>query len=144
LDTNVVSENVRPNPDRSAAAWLAQRAPEQTAISIVTLAELHMGALATDNAHRRREVSRWIEREIMGSFGERILPITLDILIDWLQLGQRTSSRGRRRAPADLLIAATARVHDLIVATRNGRDFADTGVIVYDPWTGKTHQMEEP
>ena len=46
------------------------------------------------------------------------------------------------RRAADLLIAATARVHELVIVTRNVRHFASTGVIVYDPWSGKTHQMD--
>jgi predicted nucleic acid-binding protein len=50
--------------------------------------------------------------------------------------------QGMTRDPADLLIAATARVNGLIIVTRNVRDFAATGVVVYDPWNGETHRME--
>jgi predicted nucleic acid-binding protein len=49
---------------------------------------------------------------------------------------------GDARNSADLLIASTARVHNLIIVSRNARDFAGTGVVVYDPWNGETHRME--
>jgi hypothetical protein len=144
LDTNVVSENVRPLPNRSVVTWIAQRPPAQTAISIITIAELRVGALSASNQERRIAIARWIEDEIMNSFAGRVLPLTTDILIDWLQLGQRFATKGKTRAPADLLIACTARVHDLIVVSRNVRDFAGTGIVVYDPWSDKTRHMDMP
>jgi predicted nucleic acid-binding protein len=144
LDTNVVSENVRPLPNKSVVTWIAQRPPAETAISIITVAELHVGALSAGNQARRIEIARWIEDEVMNSFAGRVLPLTTDILIDWLQLGQRFAAKGKTRAPADLLIACTARVHDLIVVSRNTRDFANTGIIVYDPWNDRNHRMDVP
>jgi predicted nucleic acid-binding protein len=52
--------------------------------------------------------------------------------------------RGRPQSAPDLLIAATAQIHGLIIVSRNIRDFADTGVVVYDPWNGQTHRMDAP
>ena len=142
LDTNVVSENVRRRPKQAVIDWVMQRPPSQVAISIVTMAELWAGAQTTANPERRAELVHWVEHEVESTFADRILPLTIDILIEWLQIGRRTSVAGRTRAPADLLLAATARVHDLIVVSRNARDFAGTGVLVYDPWNDKTHHME--
>jgi len=68
--------------------------------------------------------------------------LTTGILVEWLELGRRNAAAGKTRAPADLLIAATARVHDLIVVSRDVRDFAGTGVLVYNPWNDKTHHMD--
>jgi predicted nucleic acid-binding protein len=142
LDTNVVSENVRRRPRKRVIDWIAQRPPSQTAISVVTMAELHVGAQTAREPERRIELLRWIEQDVETSFAGRILPLTTGILIEWLQLGRRAAVAGRTRAPADLLLAATARVHDLIVVSRNARDFAGTGVLVYDPWSDKTHHMD--
>jgi predicted nucleic acid-binding protein len=142
LDTNVVSENVQRRPQQKVIDWIAQRSPAQIAISIVTLAELRVGVQTTIDPERRIELTHWIEQEIETSFAHRTLPVTTDVLIEWLHLGRRTAAAGKTRAPADLLLAATARVHDLIVVSRNARDFAGTGVLVYDPWNDKTHQMD--
>jgi predicted nucleic acid-binding protein len=62
--------------------------------------------------------------------------------MDWLEIGHDLSRRGKTGNPADLLIAATARVHNLVIVSRNVRDFAGTGVVVYDPWNAETHRME--
>jgi predicted nucleic acid-binding protein len=142
LDTNVVSEQVSPYRNNAVVDWVARRSPEQIAVSAVTMAELRVGVLATSNERRRRELARWFDDELSATLGRKTLPITLEILIDWLSLGRKLSSIGKTRAPADLLIAATARVHDLIVVTRNTRDFDGTGIIVYNPWSGKTHIMD--
>ena len=142
LDTNVVSENVQRRPKKAVIDWIAQRPPAQIAISIVTMAELRLGVQTTANLERRAELTRWMKQEVESSFADRMLPLTTDILIEWLQLGRRTAAAGRTRAPADLLLAATARVHDLIVVSRDVRDFAGTGVLIYDPWNDKTHHMD--
>jgi toxin FitB len=142
LDTNVVSENVQRRPIKKVVDWVAQRPAAQIAISIVTMAELRWGAQTTASPKRRSELTHWLDEEIARSFADRTLPVTVNILIEWLQIGRRAAVAGRTRAPADLLIAATARVHDLIVVSRNARDFAGTGVVVYDPWNDKIHRME--
>ena len=142
LDTNVVSESVRRRPSKTVLEWVAQRSASDSAISIITLAELRVGTELTASPQRRAELTRWVSNEIERSFAERTLPLTIAILVEWLQLGRRNAVAGKTRSPVDLLIAATARVHDLIVVTRNARDFAGTGVVVYDPWNDRTHQME--
>jgi toxin FitB len=144
FDTNVVSEGLQRRPDSKVISWIQARAPEQIGISVVTLAELRFGVLNVSNQRRRAEVEDWIERYVASAFEDRILPLTLDILTDWLQLGRRLAAKGKQREPVDVLIASTARIHDLIVVTRNTRHFAQTGVLVYDPWTGNTQQMDNP
>jgi hypothetical protein len=72
------------------------------------------------------------------------LPLTSEILVDWLELARQLAGRRITRAAPDVLIAATARIHNLTVVTRNVRDFADTGVVVYDPWNDQTHSMDPP
>ena len=123
-------------------AWFSRQPEELVAISIVTLAELRDGAMSHVDDRRRSELAEWLDTAVAPWLGERTLPVTLEILVDWLDVGRNLSTKGMTRNPADLLIAATARVHGLIVVTRNRRDFAGTGVVVYDPWKGETHRME--
>jgi predicted nucleic acid-binding protein len=142
LDTNVLSEPFRPRPDRAVLDWLASRAADETVISIVAVAELRVGARAVADKTRRDDITRWIDEEISRSFADRILPLSTNVLVDWIEIGRALAARGETRAPADLLVASTARIHDLIIVTRNARDFARTGTIVYDPWSGETHRMD--
>jgi predicted nucleic acid-binding protein len=141
LDTNVLSESVRSSADPRLLTWMAARSREQLAISIVTLAELRNGMTMIADDVRRASYSRWIDDELKTSFGDRLLPLTLEILTDWLSLARRLELRGRPRSAPDLMIAATARVHDLILVSRNAKDFTGTDVILYDPWSGNTQHM---
>ena len=142
LDTNVVSETGRLRPDRTVLTWFSRQPDELVAISMVTLAELRVGAAIHVDRQRRTELADWLDTIVMPWLGEHTLPVTLEILMDWLDIGRKLSAKGMTRKPADLLIAATARVHDLVVVSRNVRDFTGTGVVVYDPWNGETHRME--
>jgi toxin FitB len=144
LDTNVLSENVRVRPDQTVMDWFERLILEDAALSIVTLAELQNGVFSSPSEKRRSELTDWLERSVMPSFGSRILQLTGEILVDWLRLSRKLSKRRITRTAPDLLIASTARVHNLIVVSRNARDFADTGVIVYDPWANTTHRMDDP
>jgi predicted nucleic acid-binding protein len=143
FDTNVVSEAGRPNPNRGVMASLAQLPSAEVAISIVTLAELREGVEIAPTPARRETYARWIERSVEPSFHGRTLPLTLDVLGDWLGITRRLSATRRSSVAADMLIAATARVHGLTLVTRNWRDFRRTGLTVFDPWADQTHQMED-
>jgi predicted nucleic acid-binding protein len=142
LDTNVVSESIRPRPEPRVLSWLSSQPAEQTAISIVTLAELRDGTSTLKDDVRRRRLERWIDGEVVGLFANRILPLTADILVQWLFLARLLSAKGRTRSAPDLLIAATARVHELIIVSRNYQDFLDANVTIFDPWTEEIHRTD--
>jgi toxin FitB len=142
LDTNVVSESIQPRPNRAVVAWIARQPDDLIAISMVTLAELRHGAASNPNEQRRGELMQWLDVTVASWLGERTLPVTLEILVDWLDTGRRLAGQGMTRNSADLLIAATARLHNLTIVSRNVPDFAGTGVVVYDPWNSETHHME--
>jgi predicted nucleic acid-binding protein len=143
LDTNVISEIISRRPDASVTDWLDRHPADEMSISIVTLAEIRDGISSAPEC-RRRELSPWLDTVVMPSLGDRALPLTLDILIDWIRLCRSLAAERMLRRAADLLIAATARVHELTVVTRNVRHFAKTGVVVYDPWNDETHRMDAP
>jgi toxin FitB len=144
LDTNVVSETIRRRPDATVMNWIGRTPATDTAISIVVVAEIAEGVSRTVDDSKRRELTHWLDKTVAEWLGDKTLPLTMDILIDWLALNRRLAARRIARKSADMLIAATARVHGLTIVTRNVRDFADTGVVVYDPWHDKTHRMGAP
>jgi toxin FitB len=143
LDTNVVSEGMRPRPDRRVLNWLDEQLSDDIAVSDITFAELSYGAANTPDRARREKVEDWLS-SISDLFRDRTLPISVVVLTDWLILALLLRARGRPQSAPDLLIASTARVHGLVVVSRNVRGFADTGVVVYDPWHDKTHRMGVP
>lgn len=144
LDTNVVSETVTPRPNPRVLGWFHAQPTPDIAISVVTLAELQHGVWLTKDQIKRSELARWVDTYVMSLFASRMLAVNTDILIHWLELQRLLSARRQTRAPPDLLLAATAQMHDLTLVTRNIRDFANTGITVYNPWTDETLKMETP
>ena len=124
--------------------WIKTKPVEDLAISIVTLAELQDGAQSNPDESRRQGLLDWTKTEVSAAFRDRILTLGTDVLVDWLQLSRRLRSKGVVRDASDMLIAATARVHELTLVTRNVRHFTDLGIVIYDPWSGKTHLTDAP
>lgn len=142
-DTNVISEPMRPRPDTTVLKWIDAHETD-LAISIVTMAELRDGAVTMSDTARRDRLQHWISQLVVPRFAQKTFALSLDVLIEFLALARQLGARGRPQSAPDLLIAATARVHDLVVATRNTRGFANTGITVYNPWTDETQKMEVP
>lgn len=133
LDTNVVSEQVRPRPDPVVSAWIGGVEPTDLGVSAVTVGEIQKGVLKLGPGARRSLLSRWLE-EFPEQFGSRVLPVNVAIARAWGGISHDATRMGRRIEVPDALLIATAVVHRLIVVTRNVRDFSERGVRVIDPW----------
>ncbi len=134
LDTNVVSELRKAGTGKANAAvvrWAAGVAALQLFISVVTVLELERGILLIERRDSRQggSLRRWLESQVLPSFDGRILPIDLAVARACAALHVPDP-----RAERDALIAATAHVHRLTVATRNTMDFEPLGVELCDPW----------
>jgi toxin FitB len=129
LDTNVVSELRKPKPHGGVVAWLSQLRDEQLFLSAVTLGELQAGIERTraQDAKKAEEIQGWVD-QLTDSI--QVLPMDALCFREWARLMIRKSDY----LIEDAMIAATARVHGLIVATRNERDFATLGVTLLNPF----------
>lgn len=125
-DTNVLSELARPAPAPAVVAWA--EAEHELAVSVVTVDEIFFGLAWRP----QRRVEAWFERFLADRC--TILEVSAEIARVSGRLRGRLRAAGRPRTQADMWIAATARVHDLPLATRNVRDFADCGVEIVDPF----------
>ncbi len=128
LDTNIVSEARRGTPE--AVAWLHSVSGRVLFLSVVTLGEIQRGILlkARKDPKAAAILANWLA-VLRKDHRDAILPISDAVAQEWGRL-----SAERSRPAADGLIAATARVHDLILVTRNVADFEDSGVAVINPW----------
>lgn len=126
VDTNVVSELVRPSPDAKVLAWAKREA--RFHLSVITVEEILYGLAAKPNAAIEGWFSRFVERHC------DVLPITVE-LADWCGRARGQLRReGKQRTQADMFIAATAFSHQLVLVTRNTRDFRGCGVRVMNPF----------
>jgi predicted nucleic acid-binding protein len=131
LDTNVVSElRKRERCAPKVNAWAQSIEPNQAFLSVLVVGELVRGAISKQRADRAAAdaLEQWIAR-LTHLYGDRILPITLEIAQEWGRL-----SALRPIPPEDGLLAATARVHHLTLVTRNTRNVQGLGVSVMNPW----------
>ena len=135
LDTNVISEPTAKRPDARVMAWLAAQDGESLFITALTLGELRRGILLLDAGRKKRGLLAWLENEIKPAFAGRILPADAAVMEKWADIAADARRSGRDPRSFDLIIAATALVHDLTLATRNTADFAATGVLLVNPWT---------
>ena len=132
LDTNVVSELRRiRRTDPNVAAWAESVPQEDMFLSAVTILELEMGALrlARRDGDRGLAIQRWIQDRVLPAFADRILVVDTDVARRCAHLHVPNP-----RPYRDSLIAATALVHSLTVATRNRADFEPMAVPVLNPW----------
>ena len=136
LDTNVISEFVKPRPDPGVVRWLDEVDEDRTYLSVITLGELRKGVDRLAGGRRRDRLERWLSSELPDRFSERLLPVGAEIADEWGRLLARAEDAGTAVAVGgiDALIAATAQVHGLQVVTRNVAHFRHTGVGVISPW----------
>lgn len=126
VDTNILSELARPRPDASVVDWAGGLSTVM--LSVITVEEVFFGLSARPSPR----IERWFE-DFLGS-DCRVLEVTTPIARHAGVLRGQLTKRGRPRAQADMLIAATAALHGLTLATRNERDFEDCGVTVVNPF----------
>lgn len=138
LDTNVVSETIRTQPDASVMAWLAVTDRENLYLSVITLGELERGIIKHHDPVRQARLRHWYTTTVLPDYAGRILDITPPVMSEWARLVQAARSAGQPPGTLDALIAATASAHGLIIVTRNTKHFDVLGVSTFNPW------QEEP
>lgn len=135
LDTNAISEWTRPQPDPGIVRWLDEVDEDRTYLSVITLGELRKGVDRLANSRRRDRLERWLTGDLRNRFSGRVLPVDAAVADVWGRLLAQAENAGTPMAGIDALIAATARVHDLHVVSRNVAHFRHADVEVISPWT---------
>lgn len=133
LDTNVVSEPKRPQPDPRVIQWLAGVHDDEIYLSSLTIGELKKGAVRLSIGRNRASVENYIEK-VRNRFSGRILPITENTFLVWGRMMAEFENKGLVRPAFDSLLEATAAEHDLVLVTRNVRNFQQSPVTVFNPW----------
>ena len=126
LDTNIISNVIKPTPSESLVAWLAEQADEDLFISSLTVAEIRRGLLEKPAGKKRKELERWFSgpEGPQALFAGRVLPCDEKAALVWARLMAGRAATGRPRSPLDMIVAAIAEANDCLVVTDNERDFA--------------------
>jgi predicted nucleic acid-binding protein len=134
LDTNVISEWTKPQPDRNVISWLAEVDEDRVFISVISFAEVRHGVELLPPGRRRERLARWLAEELPERFEDRILAIDQPIAETWGVVMARSQKAGLRLGSMDAFVAATAETRALTLVTRNVKDFDRLGVSLFDPW----------
>lgn len=134
LDTNVVSEPLRPVPEPIVVAWINAQALGTLYLSAITVAELRVGVAQLPNGKRKIGLHEDLEQRLLPLFAERVIAFDLACSQVYAELVSTARKVGRVIAGADAYIAATAATHGFAVATRDAAPFAAVGLRAINPW----------
>ncbi|HEX4487951.1 MAG TPA: type II toxin-antitoxin system VapC family toxin [Terriglobales bacterium] len=134
LDTNVVSELMRPDPSTVVGKWFAAQRPDELHITVITVAEILYGIELLPAGKRRDVLVTGSETMFNRVFVGRIFPFDNDAAHSFPTIAAQRRRNGRPIAELDAQIAAIASIHGAAIATRNTSDFEGCGIRVLNPW----------
>lgn len=133
LDTNILSELIKLRPNEQMMSWSAGFTDKDFAVTAITVGELFYGLGMLPDGKRKRTLARLIVREL-EPFSDRILPFDNASAMHYAHIKFARREAGHPISEQDAMIAAIARAHGATLATRNVKDFEDTGVELVNPW----------
>lgn len=134
LDTNVMSEPLRREPQPRVIEWIDAQPMETLYLSAITVAELRAGVALLPAGKRRAGLQANLEKRVLPLFAGRVLPFDLPCTQAYASLVAKARAAGLAIATADAFIAAIAAANGFAVATRDTSPFEAAGVVVIDPW----------
>ncbi|HYV14584.1 MAG TPA: type II toxin-antitoxin system VapC family toxin [Conexibacter sp.] len=135
LDTNIISELMRRRPAARVVGWVDEQDASALAITAVTVAELLYGVARLADGARKTELATAVDALVREDFAGRVLPFDAAAATHYADLVAERERQGRPISTADGQIAAICRLRASTLATRNVRDFDETGITVVDPWS---------
>src|SRR6202022_1026644 len=134
LDTNCISELVRPKPEPRVTEWMEAADEAMLYLSVLTVGEIRKGLAGLPQSKRRTHLETWLEVELQARFAGRIVLIDAAIADRWGLTAANAKRKGRALSIIDGFLAATPLHHNLTIVSRNASDFANTPVPVLNPW----------
>jgi predicted nucleic acid-binding protein len=133
LDTNIISNVVKPQPSESLLSWMSAQRDEDLFIASLTVAEIRRGILEKPRGRKRDVLDTWFSgpEGPQALFGGRILPFDDKAGLIWAELVAKGKLAGKPRSGLDMIIAAVAGANDCVVVTDNERDFV--GLQIFNP-----------
>jgi len=133
LDTCVISEFTKSQPENRVLDWLQTTQAETLFLSVINIGEIKKGVYKLSASNRKQALRLWLS-VLLENYRDRILPIDLAIIENWSTIVANAEKSGQPVASMDSLIAATAYTHHLTLVTRNERDFAACNITMINPW----------
>lgn len=134
LDTNVISELLKKDPNPGVVRWIDGREESMLHLSVLTLGEIQKGISKLSDKQKAERLQTWVDQELRYRFAGRILSVNQEIAAVWGRIQGISEQNGVKLPVMDSLIAATAIAHNLTVVTRNVLDLERCQARVWNPW----------
>ncbi|MGA7279996.1 MAG: type II toxin-antitoxin system VapC family toxin [Desulfocapsaceae bacterium] len=134
LDTCVISELRKKNPDVHVVSWIQGRSEPDLYISVLTIGEMVKGVEKLPESKNKKALLIWLNEDLRLRFENRIIDLDVNILTTWGRIQAASEKIGQPMPAIDSLIAATAITYTLTVVTRNIKDMQISGASLFDPW----------
>jgi len=133
LDTCVISELVKPAPNRKVVDWLKEVSSKALFLSVITIGEIEKGLTKLPDSKKKERLTSWLNT-LLNEYQERILPVDLMVAENWGVLQGNAEMAGTPMSSIDSLLAATTYTHNLTLVTRNESDFVPGITPIINPW----------
>ncbi|MCF6290631.1 MAG: type II toxin-antitoxin system VapC family toxin [Desulfobacterales bacterium] len=134
IDTCVVSELIKKNPNPKVTAWITSTEESKLFLSVLTFGEIHKGIEKLPESKKKEKLHNWVNFELRERFENRIINFDLQAATAWGKAQALSESAGKGMPTLDGQIAATGIAHSLTVVTRNTPDMVISGVSLFNPW----------
>jgi toxin FitB len=134
LDTCAISEMISAKPATKVLEWFESQSENSLFLSIITIGEIENGIYQLPQGERRRRLEVWFFDQISPSFHGRVFLLDRKLVTTWARMIADLKTKGMIRASLDSLIEATALHHQLILVTRNVKNFQNSQVTILNPW----------
>jgi predicted nucleic acid-binding protein len=134
LDTNIISELVKPKPEANVIEWIENTDESLLYLSVLTLGEIRRGIAALPQSRRRATLEAWLDKDLYARFEDRILAVDREVADRWGLLTAAARNSGKVLPVIDGLLTATALEHNLTLVTRDTGQIPSMGVAVFNPW----------
>ena len=139
LDTNVISELMRPVPDDGVRAWISANDPLDLVVTTITVAEIRRGILRLPNGRQRARLEDSFSAFVEEAFGDRLLVFDRAAAYACGEISAAREQRGLHADTVDMMIAAVVKTAGATLATRNMSDFEPCGIALVNPWQDSGH-----
>jgi len=133
VDTCVISEIVKPCPDKLLIEWLLETPSDRLYLSVLTVGEIRKGVSKLPSSRKKAKLTEWLNT-LIEDYKDRILSVDLTVSENWGEMQSSAEKEGLTLATIDGLIASIARTHNLILVTRNENDFQGCDIPLFNPW----------
>jgi len=134
VDTCVISELIKSDNSERVFSWFRNQDFDNLFVSVMSIGELWKGISRMTDSKKKSVLNKWFDEDVIKFYRNRIMAIDFDIVMIWGSLYANLERIGRKIPTIDLLISSTALFYDMILVTRNTKDFVHTGCKLLNPW----------